>query len=209
MALNVFQEQIPFTNQRVTNAVSSGNYYNPIVMPLSFDVVNYRNFIETVFYIRNDSPITYYNDVLVSLVTINSGVASNVASSLTAPNGTPADTIMFNFDGNTYKVSSSSEVIDAAMNITSLSFPSTYSFVSPDNANNASDIRVKFSYGYDELSESAWEAQNEMLYIPAIGNLNTPDTSYIPIRMRIELLGNNPLYTIRNYSLDVSYGFSS
>ena len=203
MALNIFQEQTPFTNQRVSNAVSSGNYYNPIVMPLSFDVVNYRNFIETVFYIRNDSPIIYYNDILVSLVTINSGTANSVNSSLTAPNGT----IKFGFNGNEYNVSSASEVIPHDMNITSLSFPSTYDFVSPSNSHNSSDIRVKFSYGYDELSESAWETQNEMLYIPSIGNIHTSDTSYIPIRMRIELLGNNPIYTIRNYSLDISYGY--
>jgi hypothetical protein len=67
------------------------------------------------------------------------------------------------------------------------------------------DIRVKFSYGYDQISDYDWSKLKSVLVIPTIGNSTTPDTSYIPIRMRIEWLTHPSIYTIRKYFLDVSY----
>lgn len=67
------------------------------------------------------------------------------------------------------------------------------------------DIRVKFSYGYDQLSDYDWSKLNNILVIPYIGNSTTPDMSYIPIRMRIEWLNSPSIYTIQKYFLDVSY----
>lgn len=204
MSITVFQEQVPFTNQKVPGQVSSGTYYNPIVMPLSFNVVSYQNFVEVVFYIRNNDPTKYYKDILCSLVTIGTTTGTMPSSVNFYTNGI---TIEINGNPNQiYKVSSSSEVNPTSGSVTDLVFPANYGFVSPGNSDNNSNVNVKFSYGYDELSMIDWNSQNEILYIPNIGNTTTYDMSYIPIRMRIQLLTQNPLYTTRNYSLDVTYG---
>jgi hypothetical protein len=67
------------------------------------------------------------------------------------------------------------------------------------------EIDVKFSYGYDQISDYKWSTINSGLIIPYIGNATTPDTSYIPIRMRVTWKTTPSTYTIRKFFLDVSY----
>jgi hypothetical protein len=73
------------------------------------------------------------------------------------------------------------------------------------NKKTDNDINVKFSYGYDQISDYDWSNLNPILVIPSVGNSTTPDTSYIPIRVRIEWINPPSIYTIRDYFLDVSY----
>jgi len=70
---------------------------------------------------------------------------------------------------------------------------------------NKEDLIVKFNYDYDQISDYDWGKLNSILVIPYIGNSTTPNTSYIPIRMRIEWVIPPSIYTTRKYFLDVSY----
>ena len=201
MALTVFQEQIPFTNQRVSNQVSSGTYYNPIVMPLSFNVIDNKNYVEVVFYIRNDDRTKYYSNVFVSLVKTGWIVQE---PPLYLVNSAGDGIITMNpqyFTEPMYYLSYSKESFPILEDM-HMTFSNDYTFV---NQYTDSNIDVKFSYGYDELSNVNWSLQHEMLLIDKIGNSTMYDLSYIPIRMRIELKTNTPVYTLRDYSLDITY----
>jgi hypothetical protein len=86
---------------------------------------------------------------------------------------------------------------------------------SPEDGNaidTDSKLAVKFSYGYDELSNVDWQTKHSALCIPNIGlksSLTNPfgsqDTQYHPVRMRLTWKAQSTLLTIRDYFIDVSY----
>ena len=214
MALTIFQETIPFSNERLDQPSSQGGLYtNPIIMPLSFDVVQYTNTLEVVFYIRNNDISKYYNNVLVYLAKKDMNISDPNLSRTVLLN-----TLVEN--GVTkYKAEFRTDNSGATNNFKELFFTSnsetlvTYNnkeiigvnrFEVPIDTAYA-DIDVKFSYGYDELSNVDWEDMKEALVITKIGNSSMPDTSYLPIRMRITLNTNTLSYTLRDYSIGIVY----
>ena len=215
MALTIFQESIPFSNERLEQEVSqNGTYNNPIVMPLSFDIVQYSNTVETIFYLRNDDTRYYYENVAIYL--------ARKKTTRTSPNdpndqaeiskATPGDPLFINMpiveNGNTelqsIMASYSSDIIPSFT--TPLHGVKRYEeLIGTDGTSN--EIFPRFSFGYDELSNIDWSLKQPGLIIAGIGNTNMPDTSYIPIRLRIEIkMEALPVYTLRDYSIGIAYG---
>jgi hypothetical protein len=197
--LTVYQEQIPFTNKRLDKQISKDQAYtNPVIMPFAFNATSAYNSLETVIYIRNNNPSVYYTGIVVCLMSCSTsdGIASTgtvltgaTTSTFTLPSVEP-----ITFD-NAFEETNPGDTV-----ILDGQYLSSYTPVTKD-----STIEVKFSYGYDELSNYAWSIKNSGLYIPYIGNSSLYDMSYIPIRMRINFFSEPSLYTIRDYFIDVSY----
>ena len=83
MAIQVFQEELPFSNKKTVASISTGgSYNNPVIIPISLDLTNNSdgNIFETVLYIRNDDISAYYNNIVISLVR-----DPNPASTTTTP----------------------------------------------------------------------------------------------------------------------------
>ena len=207
MALTIYQEILPFSNERLDQPVSKdGAYTNPIVMPLSFDVVQYNNSVETVFYIRNNDTRYFYNNVLVTLCKKDDAVPNptdNRSVFIYKDNSLTLRAIYEDVEDKAIELSYSSDVLPTSMN-TPITLIKNYEM--PIGPTYDQDISVKFSYGYDELSNVDWATKKEGLLIASIGNSTMPDTSYIPIRMRIEILMDSlPLYTLRDYKISIAY----
>jgi hypothetical protein len=209
MALTIFQELIPFSNERLEQPVSGNGYYNnPIVMPLSFDVVQYNNTLETVVYIRNPDTSVWYENVVVHLAKIVGTDTDWKEVEATCTN--PGLVKKINFKD-------ALGVVEHAMDFTYSSDviqPFTTRIKEqigkrevPIMPGTDSNIDAKFSYGYDELSNIDWAKKKPAVVIKSIGNIITPDTSYIPVRLRLEVLMESlPLYTLRDYSVSIAYG---
>jgi hypothetical protein len=229
MALELFQELIPFSNEKSNFATSgNGTFTNPIVMPLSFDVASAANTVETIFYIRNNDKDKYYKNVLVTLMapqsdfndpTISTRTANANNITLTATNTSNVKVTLYYPVGDPHPVDLeySSELLsggnlNATVNISTW-FDNTSTANIPISGETgftlsqvSSDILdVRFSYGYDEVSELNWLSKKHGVLIPSIGNNTLPDNSFIPIRIRMYINGNGSLYTMRKYALNLSY----
>lgn len=80
MGIQLFQEQIPFSNKRLDRPISNdGVFTNPVIAPFSFDFTTHVNTLECVIYIRNDSQEHYYKNIVVSLMKEDDEVASGPA----------------------------------------------------------------------------------------------------------------------------------
>lgn len=203
--IQVYQESIPFSNNRIDAPVSTGNRFtNPIIMPFALNTTIGTNVFETVIYIKNTDINDYYKDVVVALMTENEYADGTVDSTGQLFTNENTGVVLFGLN-------------DVTGAPTSLAFP--YSGPQPTvkaipsqyKGNyqplvNDQQLEVKFSYGYDEISAAEWETLNSILIIPMIGNSTTPDISYIPIRIRIKVKENNIAFTNRSYFLDISYG---
>lgn len=222
--LNLYQELVPFSNKRLDKSISSsGAYSNPVIMSFAFDFTVCSNILETVLYIRNDSETTCYSNVVVSLMKIDKGISNPVATSGLINevqfNGLVPS---ININGTTMPLGYSVEQIPTipaeGIPITS-AYMSNYvpvlSDINPDSGNSIytdDKIGVKFSYGYDELSDVEWGTKHSALCIPTIGLKSTPEnpfgtsnTEYHAIRMRMTWKAQSTLLTIRDYFIDVSY----
>lgn len=208
--INVFQEAVPFSNRRLDEKISqNGAYTNPIIMPFSLDSTGGENKLEVVFYIRNDSQTHYYKNVLVSLMKeIDTGSTPKLRDAAISQSTDATKDPEFSI-GTYTKIKVNSSVEDYLL---SGSFIYTAKFydncipIVPQTTSIDNNISVRFSYGYDEVSDQEWEnVKKSVLLIPSIGNSTTPDMSYIPIRMRIEWKVQPTIFTIRDYFLDITY----
>ncbi|MDY0198782.1 MAG: hypothetical protein RBR68_13310 [Tenuifilaceae bacterium] len=208
--INVFQEAVPFSNRRLDEKISQdGAYTNPIIMPFCLDSTGGENKLEVVFYIRNDSQAHYYKNVLVSLMkeveVEGTPVLSNASMSQSSDITNNPELAI----GIYTKIKVMPSVENYSLSgsfIYNRKFYNNYLPIVPQTTGVDSNISVKFSYGYDEVSEQEWEnVKRSALLIPSIGNSTTPDMSYIPIRMRIEWKTQPTIFTIRDYFLDVTY----
>lgn len=194
--ITLYQEQIPFSNKILEKSISTnGQFTNPVIMPFSLDFTSYNNCLETVVYLRNDSQEHYYKNVVVSLMklTDNSDVDTNMT--LTFGPVVPS----FSLNGITGQGAYAYEC-SVSGTATISGYKAGYSVVKEDN-----DLSVKFSYGYDEISNAMWAGKRPVLVIPTIGTQGTPNLQYIPIRMRLNWKQPPTLLTIRDYFIDVSY----
>ena len=234
MALELYQEIIPFSNEKARYPVSSnGSLSNPIVMPLSFDVTSTLNTVETVFYIRNNSIDKYYTNVLITLMAPKTDFADyeNLSSvsfdidhikvmSNPASGGSNVITNFYTSD-NDLKFT-----LDTDYTYEIVSLPVSGAFIDPTTWSNSlsnDDLPIsgitnftldqvnsnisnaRFSFGYDEVSELEWGNKRHSILIPTIGNSINPDNSFIPIRLRIWINGYRSSYTLRDYFINISY----
>lgn len=224
--LELYQELVPFTNEKTTNKASVNEAYsNPILMPLSFDVTSSYNTVETVLYIRNRNKDVHFTNIAICLLA-PIGYTS-------IPDIVPqfdTEEIYVSVDGDAHKTSIRdasiskwefdteyiSEVstpfylmansFDASVGYTTVPF-SNYTTGFTINKSISEVIDVRFSHGYDEVSEIDWLTKKASIILPSIGNSTYPDNSFIPVRMRLTLnnsYGN--MLTLRNFSLHLSYG---
>lgn len=224
MAIQLFQEQIPFSNQRLNQPISQNSVFtNPVIMPFAFDFTTYGSALEIVLYIRNNSQQKAYKNVIINLMKRSSGTASPVAGLLENDDEIGQ---VFSLNGFSCPISWSVEetpiIPVEGINILGSQYYDTflpvfnYSYV--DNAGDKqivetdANINVKFNYGYDELTQVEWEQANSTLIIPSIGTLPTLsnpegmyDISYIPIRMRINWKARTTGTTIRDYFINICY----
>jgi hypothetical protein len=220
--LNLFQELVPFSNKRLDKAVSSdGAYSNPVIMSFAFDFTVCSNILETVLYIRNDIQSDCYSNIVVSLMKEDKAITP-IASSGSLEHRLSDNMPMFVVNGFALPIGSSKE--DPLVFATGVPLPGRFmsnyvpvqSNLDPDTGNSIESdnkLSVKFSYGYDELSNIDWATKHSALCIPNIGyksqpNTNpfgTADTSYHPVRMRMTWKSQSTLLTIRDYFIDVSY----
>lgn len=215
MSLKLYQESIPFTNKRVAQPISGNSTFsNPIVMSFAFDFTVCTNVLETVLYIQNSDANNYYRNVIVTLCkddplissptpifgVMKTSVSLGAFLDLGGRFSVPA----------TYSVEQPPTIPDAGIYVvnsyTNKTIPvsdyvdDTGTYITTDE-----NITARFSYGYDELSSVEWEKKRSALFIPSIGNISQPDTSYIPIRLRMNWKKASSLFTIRDYYLDISY----
>lgn len=206
--INVFQELIPFSNKRLEQPISKDETYtNPIIMPFALDDTGGSNKLEVVFYIRNDSQSHYYTNILVSLM--------KDTTSATTPTVTDGF-VNFNYDYtipylslNGYSNIPAEVVYESASYNSSLAytnkFYSNYMPVTDETMTIDNTVSVKFSFGYNELSDLDWSTKKSVLLIPNIGNKTMPDMSYMPVRMRMTWNRTPSLLTIRDYFIDITY----
>jgi len=197
--LTLFQESVPFTNKRLEQKISEdGNFTNPVILPFAFNSTSSYNSLESVIYLRNDNPLKYYKGIVVSLMKEVSGV-SNYATGVVRK-----DTDIYlsvpSTEDKLYLESVYEGFTFTSNIILRNSYKTNYVPISNDG-----DIEVKFSYGYDELSNYSWSNRKSGLYIPYLGNSTLFDMSYKPIRLKINFLSNPSLFTIRDYFIDISY----
>lgn len=194
--ITLYQEQIPFSNKILEKSISTnGQFTNPVIMPFSLDFTSYNNCLETVVYLRNDSQEHYYKNVVVSLMKLTDN--SDVDTSMTLTFGPVVPS--FSLNGISGQGAYAYEY-SASGTATISGYKAGYSVVKEDN-----DLSVKFSYGYDEISNAMWASKRPVLVIPTIGTQGTPNLQYIPIRMRLNWKQPPTLLTIRDYFIDVSY----
>lgn len=223
MALELYQEIIPFTNEKMPNPVSTGNSFsNPVVMPLSFDVTSIYNTVESVIYIRNDDKDKYYTNVAVMLMAPKDEFADNAISGATYTIGsvtaTSSNTIVIKDSNGSAKMAVDTEFTSEIPPSLPITFNQETWFdgntntmvpISGINGNKLSSINssltdVKFSYGYDEVSELEWKNKKSSIIINNIGTSTAPDNSYIPIRIRL-WLNNESLFTLKKYAINICY----
>lgn len=77
MGIQLFQEQIPFSNKRLDKPISGdGVFTNPVIAPFSFDFTTYVNTLECVIYVRNNSQEHYYKNLTMCLMKEDPDVVS-------------------------------------------------------------------------------------------------------------------------------------
>lgn len=218
MAIEIYQEVIPFSNQKTKYPISENNTLtNPIVMPLSFDTTSQSNTVETVLYIRNNDKDVYYSYVYIGLMMPIADYDTSMSSyNIGKIEYTSGGELKIYNDSNSHEFSSDIEIITSSAmsgllalntwndgivtNMLPYSNRYTLSSISPIK-------KVKFSYGYNEVSEYDWINQKkDGLIIQSIGSSSSPDISYIPVRMRIYLNGFGTQFTLNDYSLNIAYG---
>lgn len=223
--IELYQELVPFTNDKSNYSASQSNTYsNPILMPLSLDVTSTYNVVETVIYVRNNDKDKYYENVFVCLLAPKSQLSdtqkANDTYTITSIPYDYDNGIINLYASTTNKFSVDTEYCAETVPSGSISLEvSTYddgtgasvllpvSGVTGCNLASLTPVKdVRFSYGYDEVSELGWQSKSHSLIIPNIGNAALTDTSYIPVRMRIYLNNNyGDLITLRDYSINISY----
>ena len=199
--ITLYQEQTPFSNRRLDKKISQDKLYtNPVIMPYAFNSTSEYNSLETVIYIRNDDPSKYFTHIVVSLLkeesdngSMSTGVITTNPASGTYLSLSSSTTPLYL--ENVYE----SYAAPTTINLTN-KYMSNYLAVSFDEL-----IEVKFSYGYDEVSNYEWSKKKSGLFIPYLGNSSLYDMSYIPIRMRINFLTEPSIFTMRDYFIDISY----
>lgn len=200
--ITLYQEQIPLSNKRLEKQISQdGLYTNPVIMPYAFNSTSEYNSLETVIYIRNNDPSKYYTNIAVTLLKSIELEAYSLSTGIITNNPASGISLSLSTSESPIKLESAFETYNppSTINLTN-KYQSNYVPFSNDNF-----IDVKFSYGYDELSNYEWSKKKEGLYIPYIGNQSLYDMSYIPIRIKINFLQDPTIFTIRDYFIDISY----
>lgn len=216
MALTLYQESIPFTNKRIPQPISgNGAYSNPIVMSFAFDFTVCTNVLETVMYIRNDDANSYYRNVIITLCKDDPGTINPIAAyGIMKPSTTSLGNyieiggrynVPLGFSMEQPPVIPTGGTYITGMYTTGTMPITDYIDDSGNQIGTDEHITARFSYGYDELSTVEWQNTKPCLVIPQIGNSTSPDTSYIPVRLRMNWKKASSLFTIRDYYIDISY----
>lgn len=200
--ITLYQEQTPFSNKRLDKQISKDALYtNPVIMPYAFNSTSEYNSLETVIYIRNNDPSKYYTNIVVALMTEET--TDSISNSTGAIYSSPASGIYLSLPSTSIPLVLDT-VYESYVFTDDIRMTNKYkSNYVPVISNEL--IEIKFSYGYDELSNHEWSKKKSGLLIPYIGNSSLYDMSYIPIRMRVNFLSEPAIYTIRDYFIDISY----
>jgi hypothetical protein len=229
--IELYQELIPFSNNKNPNAVSqNGTLSNPILLSTSLDITSMYTTVEGVIYIRNNDPTKYYKNVLVCLMApsrfldisrmkdqyghqckndqfnIKNIYFDSSVSTLNIIDTSDINRVNLKAEYCSEMLPTDREIVfdkslwfDGRTNSSYL--PASYEIISSGVAKNA-----LLSYGYDEISVTKWKDKSSIIIIPSIGTSTTPDTSYIPIRIRIDIQQNSTmLSSLTDYSLNVMY----
>lgn len=201
--ITLYQELIPLSNKMYENPISSSTYTSPVIIPFVYNSVGSESIMETVIYLRNDSQEHYYKDIVVTLMKESGSnpVDSSAVISMASPTA-PIMSLNAASGANSLPlelVNIYSPAVTGSITLQN-KYKNTYIPVTEDD-----NVTVKFSYGYDELSFSAWEQRKSGLLIPQIGTSGGADLSYHEIRMRMTWKGTPTSLTIRDYFIDVSY----
>lgn len=229
--IELYQELIPFSNNKNPNTVSeNGTLSNPVLMSTSLDITSMYTTVESVIYIRNNDPTKYYKNVLISLMAPSrfldiSKMYDQFGNQCTNDQFTIKDiyydssvgTFNMTDENNINRIKLSAEYCSEMLptdreiffdkslwfdgRTNSSYLPASKEIISSGVAKNA-----LLSFGYDELSVTRWAQKSNILIIPFIGNQTTPDTSYIPIRVRIDIQQNSTmLSSLTDYAINVMY----
>jgi hypothetical protein len=223
--LEVYQELIPFTNDKGEFPVSSDeDFSNPILMPASFDVSSSYNTVETVIYVRNSNKDKYYKNIHICLLAPYAYFDTESLFNFTPYNAeydSAVNRVKFKDSGNFVKfelpVEYSSELSSAnfafsrsTINIAEIGI--SYMPFTTYSANSIVEMNsrikdVRFSVGYDEIPESVWKnSKSQSIILPSIGNTFMQDNSYIPVRMRMWLNGSySSMLTVRDCAIHIMY----
>ena len=236
--IELYQELVPFTNEKTSARASQNEAYtNPVLMPLSFDVTSSYNTVETVLYLRNNDKDKFYNNIHICLLAPESLFSDSdnlvtpgtLSSAFLSVNNSIVTTVFKNSSNVTLAIldteydsytvpANNTQLNVASFNlagepavICNTMFPISgvqYYNIAQDAQAGAEVLDVRFSAGYDEISENNWLTKKRSIVIPAIGNSTTPDNSYIPVRMRLTLNRSyGDMLTLRRYSINVAWGY--
>jgi len=206
--LELYQESVPFSNERLDRAISSNQEFsNPIIVPFAFDFTTALNTLECVIYVKNTSTEFRYENVVVSMIESTGQSFDNEHAYIERDE---SDNMLFILNRKAVRakwaqVPDLPFFIDSSFMIISHASEGNGYSNSCRPVGDDEKLSVKFSYGYDEISSVEWESKGSVLIIPAIGRVNVPDTSYHPIRVRVTWKDKTKLFTIRDYSIDISY----
>lgn len=202
--ITIYQELIPLSNKMYNAPISKDKAYtNPVIIPSLYNSTSNENIMETVIYIRNDSQRHYYKDVVITLMKEGVGTPIDCDAIITTLDPRSSSNLIFSLNGASGVPAEAAYAYAPTLSdpvFLTDKYKTTYIPIVDDGI-----ITVKFSYGYDELSYYEWFKKKPVLVIPSIGTSGMADTSYIPIRMRLNWKGDLSLFTIRDYFIDISY----
>lgn len=200
--IELYQESVPFSNKMYEGKISSGNTFtNPVTIPYALNSTLSENVIETVIYIRNNDQSKFYKNVTIALMKEDTNIDSGAVSGRLDFSGGLVKLSVNGYSDKPAHLAMEYPGVAPTGDVTlSNAYRSNYQPVS-----GFSYIDVKFSYGYDELSNTKWDDLSSIMIIPYIGTTGGGDTSLIPIRMRIILKEGNYSLTNRDFFIDVSY----
>jgi len=211
--ITLYQEQVPFSNTMFNGAISQDKKFtNPVIIPYAINSALGDNVLETVIYIKNTDQSKYYKNVVISLMYENIQYSDHPADTIPIVPTSTSGSLSLNTSAPTFSLLAFLNIpVDLAYTYpgtvptTSITLLNSYKTSYVPVVNAPGSLNVKFSYGYDELSLTKWDAKNSMLVIPTIGTSGLGDTSYIPIRMRITNPSKLSFVTNRDYFIDISY----
>lgn len=221
--IELYQELTPFTNEKTHYTISQDDTYtSPVLMPLSFDVTADYNTVETVVYIRNNNINEWYKNILVALLVPRSyfDIAAFQSQAIEFDPSSGHILIKNNLSQTAHQVDClyDSEIVpqvsigfkldeSETLIIGDSKLPfSTVTGYTINSENGPRITSVKFSVGYDELSETMWQQKTSSVVIPQIGTSGLADNSYIPIRMRLYLNNSfSNMLSLRDCSIYITY----
>lgn len=206
--IKVFQQGSPFLANRNTIAISEDSTNkNPIVPSHSLDKTTYNTY-ETVLYIQNDDPTKFYD--YLTICALKKVGATTGYDTLTVGGSTITTTTNNILAEQTTKTIPCEHIVTSeySRDISPITIidqiPNTHRILQDDSI-----VSIKLAYTNNELSPASWNDKTSCLVLSSLGNPNIPETSYIPIRIRITDTSYNNFLSNSDYSIFIGWNRSS